>query len=233
MTFVPSPDIVLYGGGFDPPHQGHLDCIRAVRQNFPSVHIKVLPAVSPVCTGGGTKSPRFSFETRMEFCRLSFVLDSGLDDVVVSDAEANLPKPNFTLNLVEYYKNVNKNERIALLIGLDQFRVFDKWREPLKILSICDLLVISRDGGGSLVPCVEEVIAHRLGLGVTWLEEKQTAKITGEPLESKERYIRIISDATTCVSSSQIRNLIESGENIPRGWLTPSVEEKLKHPDFI
>ena len=232
MTHVPSPDIVLYGGGFDPPHQGHLDCIRSVRRLFPKVRIEVLPALSPVYAGGELKAPRLSFDTRLELCRLAFEVDSGLTDVVTADVEAHLPSPNYTLNLIEQYNKSNIYNRIGLMVGLDQLQVFDKWHEPLKLLAMTDLLVVKRDDG-SLVTCVADVIANRLGLDLSWVVQGKVALVKGETIGQRGCYIHILEDATTCVSSSQVRLLFGGREKVPHGWLTPSVEEALRRRHFI
>ena len=156
-TKVQSPDIILYGGGFDPPHQGHLDCVRSAKKLFPDAKVVVLPAFAPVHAGGEPKAMRMAFETRLELCELAFIVDAGIPDVVVADDEALLPKPNFTVNLVEHFQKNNKNARISLLVGLDQWRAFSGWHEPVGILSMCDLIIAKRDNE-SVASCIAEVI---------------------------------------------------------------------------
>ena len=61
MTGMPEgtkdPDIIIYGGAFDPPHQGHIDSIDCLHRRFPHAEILVIPGKIPAGALGAHKIP--------------------------------------------------------------------------------------------------------------------------------------------------------------------------------
>ena len=57
----------LYGGVFDPPHNGHMALAEAALDHFPLERLLVLVAVAP-----GHKPADLDFETRFALARLAF-----------------------------------------------------------------------------------------------------------------------------------------------------------------
>ena len=129
---IPKPDLIIFGGSFDPPHKGHQDCIKYAKQNFPQAKFYVVPSFSPPLTKSSNKELRASFEDRLEMCRRAF---GKLSDSVL-DIERELSTPSYTLNMLKRVQKQFSNKNLGFLMGLDQLRNFSFWWQPLEILKI-------------------------------------------------------------------------------------------------
>lgn len=136
-----TPDLVIYGGAFDPPHAGHVACVALVQAVLPTARIKIVPGLKPPVAGGAMKSPVASFADRLAMCRLAF------PGVEVDAIEERLPIPNYTFRTIEALAATEPGLRLGWLIGSDQLEAFAGWRNPQRILDLADLIVVSRPGG--------------------------------------------------------------------------------------
>jgi nicotinate-nucleotide adenylyltransferase len=139
------PECVIYGGTFDPPHLGHLGCVKNILNFFPTSSVLITPSPSPPISEGILKSPFTSFEHRFAMCELAF-RNLG-SKVQISQIERLLPAPHYTIQTVKFLSE--RFSRIGLLIGEDQFEKFVSWKEPKEILRLCDLVIQGRLAQGS------------------------------------------------------------------------------------
>ena len=85
----------VFGGTFDPPHNGHLAVAKAVLARSPVDNLVVPVAADPwQKTGLGEITP---FRVRYEMTVAAFESVGG---VVVSDIEQNLEGPSYTYDLL-------------------------------------------------------------------------------------------------------------------------------------
>jgi len=117
----------LYGGAFDPPHNGHVALAAGAKQAFAIPRLIVLVSESP-----GHKSTHSPAQVRLELARAAFPND----DVRLD------PYPR-TIDLLRAHPEWNGP---VFLIGADQFRSFLAWKEPDGILELAELAVGARPG---------------------------------------------------------------------------------------
>ena len=87
--------MALYFGTFNPMHAGHLAILNYLRKKaFDEVRMVVSP-VSPFKPGGAQTAQDRLEAVRQKVAQLC-------PDVVVSDVEFNLPKPNYTINTLRH-----------------------------------------------------------------------------------------------------------------------------------
>lgn len=144
---------VIFGGSFDPIHVGHLSLASEVcRRGLAS---EVWFMVSP--HNPHKEQSRLSDENvRLEMVRLAV---EGHEEFKACDFEFSLPRPSYTINtLRELEKRYPKREFI-LLVGADNWNVFDKWYRAGEILERYEIIVYPRDTSE----------APPLPPGVTWL----------------------------------------------------------------
>jgi nicotinate-nucleotide adenylyltransferase len=116
----------LYGGAFDPPHDGHVAVADAAKRLFDLPELVVLVSERP-----GHKDVHLPVETRLELARLAFP-----DDDVRLD-----PYPR-TIDLLR----AEDFDDPLLVIGADQFCEFLSWKEPDEVLKLARLAVATRPG---------------------------------------------------------------------------------------
>lgn len=126
----------IFGGTFNPVHNGHLALLRALQTLPELTEILVLPANIPPHKENSTVSKK----DRFEMCRLAF---SDIDCVTVSDLEYQLGGKSYTLHTLQ---KLRQQGVICpyLAIGGDSLRDFEQWYEYQKILQLCTLAVCKR-----------------------------------------------------------------------------------------
>lgn len=138
----PEPNLIFFGGSFDPPHRGHAACLALAAARFAHAELQVVPAYQPAAAGGGAKTPSASYADRVVMCRLAF---AGVAQT--SEIEAELPRPNRTVNTLRALRARHAKCHMGWLLGLDQWLSFANWFAPIEILQLADVIVVGRDHG--------------------------------------------------------------------------------------
>ena len=140
--------ILLYGGSFDPPHNGHLNNLRAAAARVRPDRVVVMPAgLSPFKQR--TSAPG---ALRLEMCGCFRALADSPDipQLEVSGweiAQAEAGKRNYTVLTVEKLAQENPGAQLYLAIGSDMLLSFDGWHRWQDILRLAHLVVTSRNVG--------------------------------------------------------------------------------------
>ncbi|MTA84714.1 MAG: nicotinate (nicotinamide) nucleotide adenylyltransferase [Actinobacteria bacterium] len=142
--------IGIYGGTFDPIHNGHLHVIKQLLQSHRVDRIIVVPAGDPQLR----ERPVASSRDRLEMCRLAVESLSSLRDrVEVSAIEVERDRPSFAIDTVEAMMANHPGKEFAWIIGSDAFRRIDQWHESERLRELISFIVIERPAnqGGSEV----------------------------------------------------------------------------------
>jgi nicotinate-nucleotide adenylyltransferase len=119
-------EVGLYGGAFDPPHNGHVAVAQAAKAHFGLPRLVVLVAAAP-----GHKDVHAPAEDRLELARAAFP-----DDDVRLDVHAR------TIDRLR----AGEVDDPLFVIGADQFCDFLTWKEPDAVLELARLAVATRPG---------------------------------------------------------------------------------------
>lgn len=130
--------IGVFGGAFDPPHIGHVVVAQDVFEALDLDLLIVTPSARPPHRG-----VQISAEERLELTRDAFADDPRME---VSAMELSRPGPSYTVDSLQAIREDRRPDRLWLVIGADQYRSFDSWREPARILELAELAVMPRDG---------------------------------------------------------------------------------------
>ncbi|MDA3860844.1 MAG: nicotinate-nucleotide adenylyltransferase [Melioribacteraceae bacterium] len=128
--------IGIYGGTFDPIHLGHLITARSVKEIRKLSEIIFIPANTSPLKQEAKSAPPFH---RLEMTKLAVEKYS---DFSVSDYEINNSGISYSIDTIKHFKKLYKN--IELIIGYDNFLVFDKWFKWEEILELVDIVVLRR-----------------------------------------------------------------------------------------
>lgn len=131
-------NIGLYFGTFDPIHFGHINIANFLVNNdlVEKVWFVVTPQ-NPVKSSNNL----IDFMHRYEMVKIQ-VKDN--NNLLASDIELNLKRPNYTINSLRYISKAYPNNSFSLIIGEDNFVNFKKWREYKEIMSYYKIYVYPR-----------------------------------------------------------------------------------------
>ncbi len=131
--------ILLYPGSFNPVHNGHL---RLAEYALAQTQAEELWFV--VSPNNPLKAPHELWDEHLRFDLLQEAI-KGCENMRVSDVEFSLPRPSYTANTLRALSATYSDKQFALLIGEDNMRVFDKWREYEWILANYPIYVYPRN----------------------------------------------------------------------------------------
>ena len=138
--------ILLYGGSFDPPHNGHLNNLRAAIRRVHPDKVVVMPAgLSPFKQQ--TAAPA---ALRLEMCSCFRELGQAVPQVEICGweiAQAEAGNRNYTVLTVEMLARKHPDAQLYLGIGSDMLLSFDAWHRWQDILRLAHLVVVSRNIG--------------------------------------------------------------------------------------
>ncbi|MEX0779210.1 MAG: nicotinate (nicotinamide) nucleotide adenylyltransferase [Balneolales bacterium] len=132
-----SKKVGLFGGSFDPVHNGHQKIAASYLASGKIDVLWVVPSASPP-----HKSRHLTdFDIRCEMLDAAFNNRAGVEVVRI---EESLPAPNYTLRTVKHLKDEYPTIKFFLCIGSDSLRQITTWYHYRELLSHCELLVAKR-----------------------------------------------------------------------------------------
>lgn len=129
---------IIFGGTFDPIHNGHLSLAReALRRGMAE---EVWFMVSP-CNPHKQQSLLSDETVRLEMVRLAV---KGEEGMLPCDFEFSLPRPSYTFNTLLALEQEYPEREFSLLIGADNWEKFSTWYKAEEILSRYRVIVYPR-----------------------------------------------------------------------------------------
>ena len=169
----------ILGGTFDPPHIGHLVIAQEALHQLGLDRLLVIPAAVPP-----HKRDRQITEgdVRLEMARAAFGEIKGVE---VSDLELKRDGPSYTVDTLRALRERHPDAELVLLVGADQVRELDTWKEGAEVRRLATLGVFRRAGeapdlpGGPDGGRVVELEIPRLDVSSTEIRRRVGA---GEPV---------------------------------------------------
>ena len=130
--------IGILGGSFDPPHKGHIEISKISLKKIKLKKIYwIVTKKNPF-----KNNSYFSVKERVKKCvkiskKLKNIKVLYLDDKINSSR---------MIKVVNYFKNVKKQNNLYLILGSDNLLKFHKWTSWKKIVKVAKLVVLSRKG---------------------------------------------------------------------------------------
>jgi nicotinate-nucleotide adenylyltransferase len=119
--------IGIFGGAFDPPHNGHVALLAAAKESLALDDAVVVVAADP-----GHKAVATPAETRLALARAAFP-----GERVVLDDHGRT---------IDMLRDHAEWEGATFLLGADEFAGFLRWKEPAEVLRRVRLGVATRPG---------------------------------------------------------------------------------------
>ncbi len=130
----------LFGGTFNPLHNGHLTIARSVLEQGLADEVWML--ITPC---NPWKKDQDLPDDRIRYNMVAEAVKN-MEHVFASDYEFNLPKPSYTANTLRHISADYPDREFILTIGADNWVKFGNWRESDFILSNYRIIVYPRTG---------------------------------------------------------------------------------------
>lgn len=133
--------IGILGGSFNPVHIGHLMLASYLQQfaGLDEVWLTLSP-LNPLKVGSDELIPDL---TRLKMLEMAIGKTKGLN---VCDYELSMPRPSYTINTLRYLAKRYPRRNFKLIIGSDNWKIFDQWKDHDAILSEFGVIVYPRPG---------------------------------------------------------------------------------------
>lgn len=132
--------IGILGGSFNPVHLGHMMLASYLSQwgYVDQVWLTLSPQ-NPL------KSPDLLVPDTKRLAMLNLAI-KGAPAIDVCDIELTMPVPSYTIDTLDLLARRYPDRRFTLIIGSDNWAIFDRWREYRRILDTYGVIVYPRPG---------------------------------------------------------------------------------------
>lgn len=133
--------IGILGGSYNPVHIGHMMLASYLAQwgYVDQVWLTLSPR-NPL-----KKEPGVLLPDLKRLTMLNIAL-KGATKLDVCDIELTMPTPSYTVNTLNLLASRYPNKRFKLIVGSDNWAIFDRWKEAQYILDTYGVIVYPRPG---------------------------------------------------------------------------------------
>ncbi len=132
--------IGVLGGSFNPVHIGHMMLASYLCQ-WGYVD-KVWLTLSP---RNPLKDPRGLIPDMKRLAMLN-ISTRGVYGIETCDIELSMPRPSYTIDTLDVLAKRHPKKKFKLIIGSDNWNLFDKWKDHQRILEQYGVIVYPRPG---------------------------------------------------------------------------------------
>lgn len=221
--------IALYGGSFNPIHNGHIKTAIELIKNFKFDKLMFMPNASPP----HKNTVKLPYDARMDMLKAALAECQALP-LEISTAEQDSSIAHYTYETLTELRKEHPNDRFAFIMGMDSLLALHTWKRGLEIIELCDIIVLNRPGYdlNDLIADTKECICRHLSASackaLNLKDDTPSDRLhlnMGEDAPSARDDLSICKDEPCCVcghqfhfaqnqdfdvSSTQLRELIAS-----------------------
>lgn len=187
--------IGIYGGSFDPVHNGHINAARNFMEELSLDKIIIVPAYCSPFKKGLAVTPS---QHRLNMCNIAFGNTEGFE---VSDAEILRADEGYMSDTVAQIREQYPDAELFLLLGSDQLLTFQKWHAWSKITDEATVAAAARTWDDDVAMEAAAAVLRSYG-----------AEVIIVPIDVKE------------LSSTDVREAVRRGDDIS-AMVPPGVAE--------
>ncbi len=130
--------IAIFGGTFDPVHNGHIQTSLAIQEQFHFNSYRFIPCKAPAI-----KPPSLAnTDQRITMLKLAIKNHSQFE---IDLREIERDTPSYMVETLQSIRRDHKEASITLILGYDAFVSLPQWYQWEEITKLAHLLVINRD----------------------------------------------------------------------------------------
>lgn len=199
--------IGLFGGSFDPIHNGHIRPVREARSALELDRVIFLPTARPPHKDGQQLAPALA---RYVMTELALLGEEGLE---VSAYELTPQRPCFTVDSLGHFSRQYPEADLVLLIGSDSLSRLATWHRWREIVADYEIGVLTRPGSDRQV-----------------IRDGLPAELLAAESEGRVRWVE---HAPFDISATELRRRFAAAEEPPTGAMPELVVEYLrKYPNL-
>ncbi len=131
----------VFGGTFDPVHNGHLAVAEEVKKRLNLGEVIFVPAGQPWLKADW---PISAAEHRLRMLHLAV---DGRPGFLVSEMEIQRKGPSYTIDTLRALrKNAGSRDELFFILGEDNLGQLPRWREAAEMIKLCHLVAVPRPG---------------------------------------------------------------------------------------
>lgn len=131
--------LALYGGSFDPVHEGHLGLLEATHQQLGIEKIVLMPCKQ---SPHKSRAPLASDSQRLEMCQLA---TQGLSYLEVSELELERAgEVSYSWMTAERYRSLYPETELYWILGTDQWEALERWTRHEYLSELVTYIVVER-----------------------------------------------------------------------------------------
>ncbi len=128
--------IGVFGGRFDPIHLGHLIHAELLCTDHGLDVVLFVPSFDPP-----HKPAEADFDHRFRMTKLGIYKNKRF---WITPLEKQKGGKSYTVNTLMLLQKIYKNHELYLIVGADEWKDFDNWKSPEKIMEIAKIIVLPR-----------------------------------------------------------------------------------------
>ena len=199
--------IGVFGGTFDPVHNGHVVTISELLEKLPFEKILVIPNFQPP----HRESSQASYKYRYEMASLAF---KDIPKTMVDSREYLRGGPSYAIKTVKEVMSEEEGVKLVMIVGSDSFGDIHSWYKWEELIDLVDFVIMKRPG----MPLSKNKKAKDL-VSAEWFRK--------DLFEDSQSNIFEIEVTPFKISSSSIREKIAKGKKIDH-LVNTLVEEYIK-----
>ena len=208
--------IAFYGGSFDPIHDGHLAIAEKLIELFELDKFVFVPAFH--APHKKDKKPTSAFHRFAMLC----LATNGESKIRVSKVELDAPEKPYTFETLTKLKNELTGAEIFFVMGADSWQEITTWREWETVLTLTNVVVVTRPNFEIGFSHVTDAIRER----IVDLRNSNQQEDKRQKRKDKGQKIFITDAVQMEISSTEIRRKIREKQS---DWRDDVPREVAKH----
>jgi nicotinate-nucleotide adenylyltransferase len=199
--------IGVYGGTFDPVHNGHLRVAHAVLENFVLDELLFVPAFVPPHKRG--------LEISAPCHRYAMLALATMNEarMRIATLELEAPARPYTVETMAHLQAQAPDAALFFVMGMDSFRDVTMWRAHETLLTAYDIIVAARPGY-RVNGLENENIAGHLASALQARVVDLRGGLSPKPEHFSAPHIFVTDYVAVDVSATTIRVAVEAGNDI-------------------